>query len=1276
QVEDLSLQLEELNRITRGCLTHPHDCFCHDCKRSSLSVNQNNRPRDTVPATPPLVNLTGPTDCCVSCLVPCALKTNQHTSGMDLDQHSSQINHLQDRQCSLQNQLSQLNERLTAIQDRHTTKDATVGFVPSREMDVDEHLARRARSHSIRLNAMTEERAMIKPNTSRHRIVRSPNDPRKTPGKRTPLHEKPFVIGTVQSANRRSGPPNTRLNRPDKSPNRMDLKLADDIEDEDAERTLAELASRLCSSQAALDSRMCDMNMSSQAEKSDEQDQVELKQLATQLCSIQSELREQLAELQQYFSHDRASTKENAPQATQAHDTPTPPVPQPSQPVLSVGTLLPSLRQVMDHALEKFVLPKTTLDPNTDKEKVDDGSSVLPRAVSTLAAANRRRANLEDNFVALERSQQDKSIFNLFEVMNRDPSSAYKTRVQAMINDAIAHDARSRKSKPGSRSIPTAPHTLRTGNLKSQVHNQRSPSPVKPLSFTELLAGFHPEVPPSRSPSPERTPAPWRLNRRRSKRPIYPRLVNDPVTARRAVLRLSDEGDDSGLHPNSRSSVRPLSAPGVKFVRFQDESGRIRGDSGRHIRSSIRQSMEHVQTCPTTQRTGIIPLGRKQYSGLPTAYHPSTTVTTQTFSNLTNSCEDSAIRESSTRTVSVTTDAISEVIGLRDLSSKMVQTELNITPPKAVDSNRPVETVDTDLLFEKGTGVEFERSINYVTTSGPLPVMPPSMALPQGSGTLEEDVLSRLLIRIAERVGQYGTEGNFHPTVYSLPTDQQLRELVEAALLEHVDQRLPSEHSIRSPVHSSSRLATPLSSPERASGIGTRIYQTPTQSPDRSSPVRGFGPTPPGLMDACVGRSTLSSTGTPIPGDRYTSNRLPNVTDELSTHHDITTPYNSMPPTEVAGESVIGTPISPRSTRTSPLRKPRLLSAQTSPTRPGLVYSPVKQMSSNSPDYTPITHDVPSLVTNGESSVYSEPFSLTAPNTFSDGVWLVDRSEGEAPFPAPYHIVSRITATMGAISPGGVSEDSFERNTASSASDSLSVARVPEHQLSAGELPFNVRQTSVHKVTNPLKDPVLAISAMRQAGHLDSAMLPEKEKRMVRNTAATLERAKKSQTTAEWLSGLCGVRSSKQGVNSPGLAPQNCQGAISPIHNSESEPGHVVDSPKSARLNSSRGSMPQTKQTPVPRASPGEARLEVSMLHGVKMVRTDDSDATTIEEVVYDDDYEVASSNGRSNHSTLSPHATDLSEHTYPRVAEGDLPIIAANSEDEENKEEDDFFDP
>lgn len=44
-----------------------------------------------------------------------------------------------------------------------------------------------------------------------------------------------------------------------------------------------------------------------------------------------------------------------------------------------------------------------------------------------------------------------------------------------------------------------------------------------------------------RSPSPVTLTSPWRLNRRRAKRPLYPRSVNDPVRPRTAVLRLSDE---------------------------------------------------------------------------------------------------------------------------------------------------------------------------------------------------------------------------------------------------------------------------------------------------------------------------------------------------------------------------------------------------------------------------------------------------------------------------------------------------------------------------------------------------------------------------------------------------------------------------------------------------------------------------------------------------------------------------------------------------------------
>lgn len=49
-----------------------------------------------------------------------------------------------------------------------------------------------------------------------------------------------------------------------------------------------------------------------------------------------------------------------------------------------------------------------------------------------------------------------------------------------------------------------------------------------------------------RSQSPITDLAPWRLNRRRVKKPMYPRLINDPVKARKAVLRLSDENLRTG----------------------------------------------------------------------------------------------------------------------------------------------------------------------------------------------------------------------------------------------------------------------------------------------------------------------------------------------------------------------------------------------------------------------------------------------------------------------------------------------------------------------------------------------------------------------------------------------------------------------------------------------------------------------------------------------------------------------------------------------------------
>lgn len=47
-----------------------------------------------------------------------------------------------------------------------------------------------------------------------------------------------------------------------------------------------------------------------------------------------------------------------------------------------------------------------------------------------------------------------------------------------------------------------------------------------------------------------------------------------------------------------------------------------------------------------------------------------------------------------------------------------------------------------------------------------------------------------------------------------------------------------------------------------------------------------------------------------------------------------------------------------------------------------------------------------------KSSSFTEQFSLTAPDTFSDGMWLLDRSEGEAPYPVSYNKLKLIMSKM------------------------------------------------------------------------------------------------------------------------------------------------------------------------------------------------------------------------------------------------------------------------
>ncbi|CAH8653473.1 unnamed protein product [Heterobilharzia americana] len=103
-----------------------------------------------------------------------------------------------------------------------------------------------------------------------------------------------------------------------------------------------------------------------------------------------------------------------------------------SQPVLSPGSLLPSIRLAMEYS-GKSMTPSNEISQIISNLPDDP----LVKATTALIEVNRRRNNLENNLATLESSNTDQSIFGLLDLMSKDKSSADKARIQAMINDAI-----------------------------------------------------------------------------------------------------------------------------------------------------------------------------------------------------------------------------------------------------------------------------------------------------------------------------------------------------------------------------------------------------------------------------------------------------------------------------------------------------------------------------------------------------------------------------------------------------------------------------------------------------------------------------------------------------------------------------------------------------------------------------------------------------------------------------------------------------------------------
>ncbi|CAH8592394.1 unnamed protein product [Dicrocoelium dendriticum] len=1075
----------------------------------------------------------------------------------------------------MQRLLARLDDRLSEIQD-------TMAGAPkmdsgtARERDVDEHLSLMSNSsvdHMLKVGSRSSPSRLTVPSTnyrSDRKVLCKPNV--------IPL-PKSSVRGFARS---------TKLVKTTDAPDKSHSPLRNEATCQcDGDPALTELAAQISSDQAVLNAKLVEMD-----ERKVSGD-LELKSLAMELRDLQIELRSQLTELQRHLP---SVAEENTPEPVTSE--PTAVAPSHGQPVVGIGSLLPSLRTVMDHALQKFV------PPHGDLPNAFGPSDILPKAASVLASVTKRRANLENNLATLERSQQERSLFALFEQIHTDPNSAYIARAQAMVTEAIANASRTKQVKTVTKQPPVVSRLCRLGDKKSRQAPNRTPTPNEPISFTDLLPGF-PTLPTvRRSMSPEIQSVPWRLNRRRSQRQLYPRLVNDPVLSRRAALRFSNEDDAPGIQP-PRSSSAPL----TKIVRFHMDNA---GVTGQQVR--IPHSAGPVGTSPVR----IMLLGQRQYSGQP-AEPNKITAMTQT----TPLTKPTAITHDISTHALETSDKMVEIAGSPShvLSSRSVQTELKhplLSEPAGLSE---VPTLGAAHLFERGSGMQYEKQSDFshnVLTTGAFP----APHRPDAEG----EIFSRLLLQLAGQMAQQNQTTAAARPPYPIPSHSHLRELVEEALLEHIAPMLPCSPA-SSPEHPPVRLPTPFSSPERLSVDRSGLDQPLTHSLVSSSPTRAQ----PTIFDVGVGHSSRASAITPIPEDhvpgtgRYSDDHRPPC-------HDIPTPYPSLPGSEMYPPAT--PPMSSYSPNPAPSRLPVPRSVQTSPTSPAPIrsVSPASlPLGSHSTEYTPLTNGVPSPVeTNGVSSFSSEPFSSTVPNTLSEGAWLLDRSEGEAPSPLPYALARKTAQLVGPISPVSLSElsrDDLKHDTLTNASEiTEDDQHLSKRRLSAGELSLIKRQREDrHSARDPLKNPVLHVVALQQSSYFDTTKLPTRDKNAV---AAALTVLKKRRPQP------------KQSLNPLPHDVSNDDSSPSTHHTSSADqaitgrPMQQEKTHESVRLEWLQGlasisqlSERSQKSGKAKHHSSGEpeGKHPVFCAEQAKS-QTHESDATSIEEEAYADDYEVAAS--------------------------------------------------
>nr|CAH8876383.1 unnamed protein product [Trichobilharzia regenti] len=628
QVKDLSMQLEEICKYARSSVNENVNCFCHELVGGKCLLPLNDAYNTITPRliTPPEVWVSKP-DCCQSCTVPC--RANVCVPEPESPIHSPNKKQLIVDEKSLQDNLNDIKHRLSMLQNDCTNK--TLPSTSSKaERDVDEHLEKLNRQNlsqrkflvptstetskyrNIPIRAQMKQKAL--PNQQSGKL----NTKSKLPDRRLESSQRntnfsrqkpvvsPYNISKITRNTSRQQSQIESSNVKVTSP----ININDNNND-DPEITLNKLESYLGNSEIVLDSKTQEVERKSL----DEEIKLgETKEMLSELRTIYQEVKELLLNVRNQVNENtdvktgQTDVDANIDQHVVLSN---------SQPVLTPGSLLPSIRLAMEYS------GKTMATPDEISQVISNLSDdPIVKATTALIDVNRRRNNLENNLATLESSHTDQSIFGLLDLMSKDKSSAEKARIQAMINDAIDKVTQEKKlehptsftriSRPSTKTT-TQPKSRSITQSKAATKESSKPytSPSKSRNIVELF--HHSKLSfTDRSPSPVTLTYPWRLNRRRAKRPLYPRSINDPVRPRTAVLRLSDENLAGISSPRER-----MSRTNTKVVRFIDDDQYGQSESGESQQMYIPSSekLARMQTNASTKsKFGIIPLGMYQYS--------------------------------------------------------------------------------------------------------------------------------------------------------------------------------------------------------------------------------------------------------------------------------------------------------------------------------------------------------------------------------------------------------------------------------------------------------------------------------------------------------------------------------------------------------------------------------------------------------------------------------------------------------------------------------------